>query len=141
MSADLLKATLAKAPSADAITSPVVPSGVLRFTSSVANASNAMPRTASNDWRGAEVEIKNESVTAGDIVWVLFSQNAGITLVVSAAAAGGDPLQTRGEPIFPGERIRRRIPPAPPGNPANGDVFFNRIASANTPAISIARIG
>lgn len=137
-SADLLRSTVSKAAFADGENASPNPSTVLRYTSSTTNASNAVPRTAANDWRGAEVEIKNESVTAGDIVWFAFSRKAGVTLVITAAAANGDPLATRGEPIFPGERIRRRIPVS---NGANEDTFFNRIASANTPSISMTRIG
>jgi hypothetical protein len=133
-SADLLRSTISRA----AFTDGTNPSTVLRFTTGAANVSSAVPRTAVNDWRGAEVEIKNESVVAGDIVWFTFSPDAGVVLVIDVPAAGGDPKATRGEPIFPGERIRRRIPAS---KIQPGDIFFNRIASANTPSISMVRIG
>ncbi len=134
MSADLLRSTQAKAPKGDGVGTN--PSGVLRYTSGAA-LSSAVPRTEVNEWRGAEVEIKNESTTAGEFVFVLFSVGAAVTLVVTAAAADGGPLQTRGEFLAPGERIRRKIPGSPT---LTQDVFFNRIAGAGTPSISVARI-
>lgn len=105
----------------------------LRFTSSTSQANNALPA----NWNGKIVEVTNESVTAGDLVAVLFSPTAAATVTIGAAAADGGPATTRGRIILPGTTRRMRLP----RNQAQGGVvFFNRIAAANTPVISLALV-
>lgn len=105
----------------------------LRFTSGVAQQQNALPAS----WNGRMVEITNESVTAGDLVAFHFSFGVARTVTIGAAAAAGDPTVDRGRIIMPGTTRRMRLP----ANPASSAIlFFNRIAAANTPAISIALV-
>lgn len=138
MSAELLRVTMAKAPNGDNTN----PTGSLRFTTGAAR-SDAMPRTSVNDWRGVEVEIVNESATATEFVFILFTVGVAVTLVNTASANDGSPRADRGEFLGAGQRIRRRVPvPSAMGTTATGeDVFFNRIAGAGTPNISMARVG
>lgn len=133
---------------------PLTPSNsnVLRFISSVAAASQALPRPQTTipvvgvqpvtDWRGRDVEIINEGTTAGDILFVAFSRGAAVVLVNTAAGATGAPTATRGEPILPGTRVRRAIPRASDRQVgATGeDVFVNWIAAANTPVLSMVLV-
>src|SRR5262249_3506797 len=105
----------------------------LRFTSGVAQANNAIPAS----WNGKLIELTNESTTAGDFVAFHFSFDALQTVTIPAAAADGGPTVARGRLIMPGTTRRLRIP----ANPRqSGSVFFNRIAAANAPALSMSLV-
>lgn len=126
-------------------------SNVLRFSSSTTAASQALPRPGLpvaagvapvQDWRGRDVEIVNEDATAANFAFFAFSKGAAVTLVNTAASSTGAPTTTRGEFLRAGERIRRTIPAADPrqtGATAE-DVFFNWIAAAGTPNISMVLV-
>lgn len=132
MSAEILAALKSKAPVADGTNN----TGELRFTTG-ASQSNALPKTPQQDWRGRWVDIKNESVVAGEFVAFHFSVGAGVTAAIAAAAAGGAPAVDRGRFIAPGERLRVRVPVA---TAQGADVFFNRVAGAGTPIISMSLV-
>jgi hypothetical protein len=121
-----------------AVTPALTPSAsnVLRFSSSTAAASQAVPRPGLpaapgvapvQDWRGRDVEIVNEDATAANFVFFAFSKGAAVTLVNTASAANGSPQTTRGEFLRAGERIRRTIPlnDGKQTNSTGEDVFFN----------------
>lgn len=129
MSAAVFAALTNKGPFADG--TAITPD--LRFTSAVAQQQNALPVS----WNGKLIEITNESVVAGDLVAFHFSLDQARTVTIGAAAAAGDPTVDRGRIIMPGTTRRLRLPK----NPSQGGVvFFNRIAAANTPALSLALI-
>ena len=126
-------------------------SNALRFTSSVAAASQALPRPPTSpaagvaptqDWRGRDVEIVNGGTAATDFAFFAFSKGAAVALVNTAAGATGSPQTTRGEYLGPGQRVRRTIPTADPAQtgPTAEDVFFNWIAAANTPEIHMVLV-
>lgn len=126
-------------------------SNVLRFTSSVAAASQALPRPTgtpaagvapTQDWRGRDVEIVNGGTAATDFVFFAFSKGAAVALVNTAASATGAPATTRGEYLAPGARVRRTIPSMDPlqTGPTSEDVFFNWIAAANTPELHLVLV-
>lgn len=128
-SAKQLAALRGRAPKADGTTN----TPELRFTTAAGSLSNALPL----EWSGRLVELKNESVTAGDIIAWHVSDTAGQTVAAPASAADGAAGVTRGRLLFPLERIRYTLPER---GSQGGALFFNRIALANTPNISISLV-
>jgi hypothetical protein len=126
-------------------------SNVLRFASTTTAASQALPRPAGpvastvapiQDWRGHDVEIVNEATAGTDFVFFAFSKGVAVTLVNDASSSTGNPKTTRGEFLGAGQRVRRTIP-NPDTNQTGAtreDVFFNWIAGANTPNVSMVLV-
>ena len=127
-------------------------SNVLRFTSSNVAASAALPRPGApaaagvapiQDWRGHDVEIVNEDATAANFVFFAFSKGVAVTIVTAAGnATTGAPATSRGEFLGAGQRIRRTIPfsDSKQTGATSEDVFFNWIAAAGTPNISMVLV-
>jgi hypothetical protein len=157
MSSNVLSATIAQPAVVQGTVVPALTasnSNVLRFTSSTTPASQAVPRPATSpapgtaptqDWRGRDVEIKNEDTTAANFVFFAFSKGAAVTLGTVANHAGsatGAPRVDRGEFLAANERVRRTIPRADPlqTGATREDVFFNWLSGAGTPNISITLV-
>jgi hypothetical protein len=91
---------------------------------------------------GQTLEIVNEDTTAANFVFFAFSRGAAVVLTNAASSATGAPNTTRGEFLGAGQRVRRTIPrPDPAQNHGTAqDVFFNWIAAAGTPNISMVLV-